>query len=87
MMLYLACLPTWLIKKIITYLADLFNKFNETHLQLQGDDKFFNKRQNLFEENSAENMMKTLTYYKHLDAVHSDFSEQSDDILKLNIPD
>ncbi|XP_043262496.1 SCAN domain-containing protein 3-like [Colletes gigas] len=98
-------------KSDIAYLTDLFQKFNESNLQLQGDELNLIKTKSvifafvtkllLYKRNFGRGEFSQfpnlsgaekkdediLSYCEHLDALHSDFNQRFDDILKMDIPD
>lgn len=98
-------------KSDIAYLTDLFQKFNESNLQLQGNElnliktksviSAFVRKLLLYKQNfgrgefsqfpnlsAAEKKDEDIqSYCEHLDALHSDFNQRFNDILKMTIPD
>ncbi|KFD46963.1 hypothetical protein M513_12153 [Trichuris suis] len=81
-------------------MADLYTKFNEMNLQLQGDDlnliktksvisAFFSNFPNLCElrRKGRINEQNVEVYWHHLELHHQDFIERLEDILSLEVPD
>ncbi|KFD47651.1 hypothetical protein M513_11442 [Trichuris suis] len=72
----------------IAYMADLYTKFNEMNLQLQGDDLNLIKTKSVTSARKGRiNEQNVEVYWRHLELLHQDFIERFEDILSLEVPD